>query len=377
MKSNGFFAIAEKELQDHIHSRKFLMFLSIILIVTIIGMATGSVDYNKQIDNYNENIAVVEEEMGQESYWYKPSVMTIFSSVGVLLASLGAILGIAMGFDLITKEKESKSLKILLSHPIYRDEVINGKAAGGILALALALFITFIIASGIMLIFGIVPSGDEMVYIAVFGLAAFLMIFSYFAISMFMSTIAEDSGNSLVYTLIIFVFLSSLLPVFVWGSTMDLIVGPAPEYPEEALRDLNTMNFGGSSVVVSSVVSVDGTTEGMETSDEKMAAQSEEDEIWRKYMEEMEAYWNKREMISGMINLLSPTNNFQDIINTLTYSGNDFLYLSSSSFGPADGGGGGVMDVLGKLLWNFVALAAIPAAFFGMAYIRFMRIDVR
>ena len=367
MKSVGLFAITEKEFQDHTHSRKFLMFLSIILVVTIIGMASGSVDYNRQIDEYNEQLSVVDEDSEMVSYWYKPSIMTIFNSVGTLLASLGAILGIAMGFDLITREKESKSLKILLSHPIYRDEVINGKAAGGILALLLALFVTFIIGAGIMLVFGIVPSVDDFIYIVFFGLAAFLMIFSYFAISMFMSTVAEDSGNSLVYTLIIFVFLSSLLPVFVWSSTTDLIVGPAPEYPQGAIA----FDYGASGTAITMTVSDEG-----ELTEEKVTDFTENEE-WRKYMDEMEEYWGKREMISGFVNLLSPTNNFQNIMNTLTYSSNGLDGLLRSSYAPADEESTGVMDVLGKLLWNFVALIAIPAVFFGAAYVRFMRLDVR
>ena len=371
MKSRGLFVITEKEFQDHTHSRKFLMFLSIILVVTIIGMASGSVDYNKQIDNYNEQLSVVDEDSEMVSYWYKPSIMTIFVSVGALLASLGSILGIAMGFDLITKEKESKSLKILLSNPIYRDEVINGKAAGGILALLLALFITFVIAFAIMLIFGIVPSGNELMYIALFGLAAFLMIFSYFAISMFMSTVAGDSGNSLVYTLIIFVFLSSLLPIFVWSSTTDLIVGPAPEYPEDLINFDYGVGVGGTTITMTASNEV-----SVSENDEKVTDITE-DEAWKKYMEEMEEYWGKREMISGFVNLLSPTNNFQDIINTLAYSDNGMMSMLSSSYSPTDGESTSIMDVLGKLLWNFVALIAIPVVFFGAAYVRFMKLDVR
>ena len=61
MKSKGLISISEKEFHDHIYSRKFLLFLSIILIVTIIGMATGSVEYNKQIEQYNENLQQAEE----------------------------------------------------------------------------------------------------------------------------------------------------------------------------------------------------------------------------------------------------------------------------------------------------------------------------
>jgi ABC-type Na+ efflux pump permease subunit len=65
----------------------------------------------------------------------KPSILFIFQRMRWQMPLLGAILAIAMGFDLITREKESHSLKSLLSHPVFRDEIINGKALGGILVL--------------------------------------------------------------------------------------------------------------------------------------------------------------------------------------------------------------------------------------------------
>ena len=368
MKSNGLFAISEKEFQDHIYSRKFLLFLGIILAVTIIGMASGSIQYNEQIEQYNENQA----EIGDEISWgmFKPSVMTIFSGVGTLLASLGAILGIAMGFDLITREKESKSLKILLSHPIFRDEVINGKAIGGIIALVAALAVTFLIAFATMLIFSIVPSGSEILLLVLFGFAAFLMIFSYFAISLFMSTVSKDSGSSLVYTLIIFVFLSSLLPVFVWGPTMDLITGPPPEFPEDAMMDMRAVAV--DTVVVSA------------SSDGKVSEYKdpyEDNEVFRQYQEDMRNYWDKRQMISDFINLLSPTNNFQYITSYLTYpqafSQKEIYYSGIMPGEMQEPEEPGFMDIIGGIWVNLLSLIVIPVAFFSAAYIKFMRLDVR
>ncbi|UUX92560.1 ABC transporter permease [Methanoplanus endosymbiosus] len=372
MKSKGLFVISEKEFQDHIYSRKFLLFLGIILAVTIIGMASGSIQYNEQIEQYNENQA----EIGDEISWgmFKPSVMTIFSGVGTLLASLGAILGIAMGFDLITKEKESKSLKILLSHPIFRDEVINGKAIGGIIALVAALAVTFLIAFATMLIFSIVPSGSEILLLVLFGFAAFLMIFSYFAISLFMSTVSKDSGSSLVYTLIIFVFLSSLLPVFVWGPTMDLITGPPPEFPEEAMMEVREVAY--DSVVVSSSSDGEKVTEVSAYKDPY-----EDNEVFQQYQEDMRNYWDKRQMISDFINLLSPTNNFQYITGYLTYpqafSQKEMYYSGIMPGEMKEPEEPGFMDIIGGIWINLLSLIVIPVAFFSAAYIKFMRLDVR
>ncbi|WOF17009.1 ABC transporter permease [Methanoplanus sp. FWC-SCC4] len=371
MKSNGLFVISRKEFRDHLMSRKFLMIFGIILIITIIGMAGGAVSYNEEIKEYNEHQAVAGDKQYSGYYgMFSPTVMTIFSNVGMLIVTLGAILGIAMGFDLITKEKESKSLKILLSHPIYRDEVINGKALGGLAALVLALLITFVISMALLLIFGILPNADEFMYILIFGAAVFLMIFSYFSISLFMSTVANDSGNALVYTLIVFILLSGLLPMLVMGPTMDLIIGKPPEYPDNIMMPM--MSSSGSTSVSVSGDSKDASYESPFESDE-----------WKRYEQEINDYWNKRQGVMDFINLLSPTNNFQYISNYITHpewyqNKNEIMYSGEGmNFGDMSREKPGLLEILGDIFKNIIALIAIPAVFFGMAYVRFMRLDVR
>jgi len=92
--------------------------------------------------------------------------------MGVLVA----ILAIALGFDLITKEKESKSLKQLLLHPIYLDEVINGKALGSTAALLLPLGAVLAVALAALLIVGSTLDLAEFSLILVFGVVTALMI---------------------------------------------------------------------------------------------------------------------------------------------------------------------------------------------------------
>ncbi|MBN2735077.1 MAG: ABC transporter permease [Methanomicrobiaceae archaeon] len=372
MKSNGLIVISKKEFRDHIKSKKFLIIFSIIMIATITGMVGGAVDYNKQIQNYAEQMAVSEDTSMFSSYWWtKPSVMTIFNNVGTIVASLGAILGIAMGFDLITREKESKSLKILLSHPIYRDEVINGKAIGGTFALILALIITFVISMALLLIFSIVPDITEVQYILLFGISAFLMIFSYFAISLFMSTVAENSGNALIYTLIIFIVLTGLFPMLISGSIITVLAGDAPEPPDTLIMRSYSTAYVSASVTVSDSGEIS----------EKSESDPYDTEEWRNYEEESMKYWQKRQAISDFFNLLSPTNNFQYISSYLTYPQMyKNMYISNSIFvedGADEPEKTSIFDVLGDLMKNIIALIAFPIVFFGLAYVKFMRMDVR
>lgn len=120
MKSNGLPVIARKELLDHFKSRKFLLIFGIFLIITIIGMISGAAEYTKDLQKYNERQAVADDDeldMGFDG-WGKPSIMLIYLQVSSLIITLGAVLGIAMGFDLISKEKRDKIVKntLVTSH---------------------------------------------------------------------------------------------------------------------------------------------------------------------------------------------------------------------------------------------------------------------
>ncbi|MCK4269508.1 MAG: ABC transporter permease [Methanogenium sp.] len=363
MKSGALKVIAHKEILDHVRSRKFLLIFGIFLIISMAGLVGGLIEYQEQLDSYNDRLSVVsEDEMSYAPYW-KPSLLTIFYQISMLVISLGGALGIAMGFDLITKEKESKSLKILLSNPIYRDEVINGKALGAIGALLIALGIVAIISLAIMLIFGIVPDADQFGRMLIFGAAAFLMIFSYFAISLFMSTISSDSGNALIYSLIILIFLSTLLPVFAYGPVMNLVAGVPPEPPESLMKENMELVISTSGTIVSSE---DGSGEYVEYIDPNQ-------EEWDKFSEKSQAYWEKRQAISDTIGLISPSGNFQKITMEVITSASVMPMYMDEEFEKDTSLGG----ILSDLLQNIIALLVIPAIFFGAAYVRFMRLDIR
>jgi ABC-2 type transport system permease protein len=375
MRSAGLKVIAGKEFRDHLQSRKFHLIFGVFLVIAVIGLIGGAVDYQKQLDDYNKNLAAVsDDEFESHSYFsWKPTILSAFNEMTTLMATIGVILGIAMGFDLITREKESKSLKILLSHPIYRDEVINGKALGGVAAIALAMGIVLVLSLAIMLIFGIVPNFEETVRMFLFGALSFLLVFSFFAIALFMSTVAKDSGSAIIYTLIIMIVLSSLLPIFTYGSVYTAVFGQPPEPPETSI-----VRYGGyNGVYVSSAVAID-VEGGEEVSDPEV------DEAWQEYEEKSRAYWEQRQAVNDAVSLLSPTSNYQRLAFAVTNPSMAQVMKSSISYGamPADeevpqDGFSALFALLGDMAKNIAALVITPALFFGLAWVRFMREDVR
>lgn len=356
MESCGLIPMARKEFSDHLRSRNFLLITGILLLICTVGLVGGITDYQKSLKSYNEDLTAAGSDIEVQGFMpERPSVLSVFTSVGSQLIVLGAILGIALGFDLITKEKESKSLKLLLSHPIYRDEVINGKALGSAAALLLPLGAVLAVALALLLVIGIVPDLTEFMLILAFGGVTALMILTYFGVALLMSTIAGNSGTALIYSIIVFVVFAVLVPVAMNDTVMSTVAGEPPEFP-------------------SALVSRSQTSSGVE----KSISIDTESEAWQQYREAIREYGERRSAVNDVVKLFSPSLNYEAILGI-------FGGASKSVIVTAGGGGGSFVGMTSTdpatatsgAAKNIVALIAFAVTFFGLAYFRFMRLDIR
>lgn len=381
MTGSGMLAIARKEFFDHLISRKFLLVFAILLIVAVVGILTGISDYSSAVSAYNDNQKTAAHEgiahsAADVTMKTKPSVLLVFFQMGLLFEMIGAVLGIAMGFDLITKEKEQRSLKILLAHPVYRDQVINGKALGGAAAIFVALAITMVLSGAILLLSGVVPELSELPAILLFCGATFLLIFGLFSIAIFMSTICEESGRALVYTLVVFIMLYAFIPSLIQSPlVIERVLGPAPEMPD---IDSGAME------------------KAMESGNKEEAdrLQKEIAEKFDTYQQQSSEYFKKEMEWINLQYLFSPVNNYEKISIFLTNP----TVRSETLHGTRGISGGNVntkdpeieVTVMGRevsdldlsgilalLVANIAAILLMPVAFFGMAYVCFMRMDIR
>ncbi|MEA2032360.1 MAG: ABC transporter permease subunit [Euryarchaeota archaeon] len=357
MDAKRLFNVAGKEFIDHITSKKFILILALFLIISAVAMEQGIGDYNNRLEDYKEQISQVgEEEEGFHPMPRKPSILFIFQRMRGLMPFLGAILAIAMGFDLITREKERGSLKSLLSHPVYRDEIINGKAVGGILAIVFAVGIAFLILFAMLLLFSIVPDLDEFWRIALFGAVTVLCLLTYFSIALMASTVSKDSGRALMYAFIIVLALSFAMPM-IGGIVVKGVVGEPPERP--VIQSRIEINEYGEFV---------GHIEPMN---------KEEEEEWERYSEELKAYSEKKWAIQDAFEIFSPDSNYMAVSISLT---NPYLKVVhggswSSSYTPGETTS--IQESLEKVWKSILALIILPVVFFPITYIKFMRMDIR
>ena len=77
---------------------------------------------------------------------------------------MAPLLGVAFAFDAVNSERADGTLPRLLSQPIYRDDVVNGKFAAGLAIITIVLVAVVGVISGFGIVrLGIVPSLGEVV----------------------------------------------------------------------------------------------------------------------------------------------------------------------------------------------------------------------
>ncbi|WP_054847820.1 ABC transporter permease subunit [Methanoculleus chikugoensis] len=360
--------VARKEFSDHITSRRFVIILGLLLVISTISIYDGIENYNNSLEAYTEQLRQMEEFDDPYRNWMppqKPSIMYVFISMMSYMTMLGGILAIAIGFDLVSKEKETRSLKTLLSHPVYRDEIINGKAlGGGIAALGFAMALALAVAIAMLLLFSVVPTAEEFAAILVFGGAVSLgFLLAYFAVALMMSTVAKESGNALIYTLVIFFAVSSLLPMFGGAMAANAFAGDPPEPPEMGPMPKEVVRVASSGGYFTSSVS------------QSVVYGGTEDPEWKAYEEEMKTYVEKQRLISDISNLLSPQMNYYTVAIAVTNP--QLSSMIASPYGAATEEATGLAGALGRVWMNIAALIVFPSAFFAATYVKFMRMDIR
>src|SRR5271157_1190828 len=412
--------VAGKEFRDHLASKRFLAIFVILILLAIISMANGMDQYNKSLEQYKTSQAQI-----QQQQWYKdqisslqaqisnatanglssdqiqslrqqledminpsmPSVLTVFSVFsdsgsfgGGYFTLILMFLSIALGFDLITREKEEGSLKSLLSHPVYRDAVINGKLIGAMAILVVAMGCTFLITIAIMLFFGVVPTVDDLLRIATFFILALLFCGVFFAIAALFSTIAKTSAMSILCVFGVIIALA-IIPSFAPTIT-NLVVGAPPEAPAVPQGGggiyypmLDSNSSGGSGDVSG------GTIMPVPVPIEPPTPTGI-DKQWQDYYNATQVYYQKQQTINDAINTISPIYDFGNkIFNSIMYKQGGqitpILYGSMKAppyYVPRQPT---LLDSL-SYVWNSIlALLVEMAVPLALSYVVFMRSDIR
>ena len=197
--------ILRKELTDYFTSiRCFILFLLVVL-----ASAGGLYAAHQGIRGAPTETGFVFLRLFTTSGEAIPSLVSF-------IALFVPIIGIVLGFDAINSERSSGTLNRILSQPIYRDSVINGKFLAGIVTLSIMMAATILVVSGYGLrMIGVPPTAEEIIRLFIYlvftviygafwmGLAIlFSVLFRRIAVSL-LSSIAVWLFFGFFYTLMI------------------------------------------------------------------------------------------------------------------------------------------------------------------------------
>lgn len=254
--------IIKKELLENIFSYRFPLFALICAVLIPLGMFVNNAQYSKRLKDYGEQVRLADESMsglqiqdvmaGRVSIkgFRRPAPLSIlaqgfesvlpryyqFSQDGFsqgeaasgdesflstqgkfdfvfLVQMVISLIALLFASDVISGEKESGTLRAMLSNRLPRDAVLVGKITGGFLALAAPFLITLVFGILILLPGGFPLFSDNgPTRILVLALASLVFMLTYFTIGTMISASSSKARTSLVAILLVWSGFQLVIP---------------------------------------------------------------------------------------------------------------------------------------------------------------------
>ena len=222
---SGLHALYRKELADHLRSRRFLIILALILLTSCASIYGALSGLSEAVESDPNNIFLKLFTLSGESI---PSFLSF-------IALLGPFVGLTLGFDAINSERSEGTLNRLVSQPIYRDAVINGKFLAGATIIFIMVFSMGFVISAIGLItVGIPPTGDEVGRILSMLFFTSVYICFWLALSILFSVICRHAATSAMIVIALWIFFALFMSLVV-----NIIMGAL--YPTESVTTVGQL----------------------------------------------------------------------------------------------------------------------------------------
>jgi len=224
---------------DHIRSRRFLIVLALVLltsIASIYGAVSGMTGSDQASTDY---------QFLQLFITGGSSIPSFISFIGLL----GPFVGLTLGFDAINSERSEGTLNRLVSQPVYRDAIINGKFLAGAAMIFLMVFSMGVLISAVGLwVIGIPPEGEEVGRIFVCLLFTAVYICFWLALSVLFSVVCRHAATSAMLGIAVWIFFAlfmslvvNILTGFLYPAGQMNTIGSVMGY-YECQADLNRLS---------------------------------------------------------------------------------------------------------------------------------------
>jgi len=222
----GLFAVFWKELADNFGSRRFLL---LFILICLIGVFTAYLS--------SQAVMAKPEETPTEFLFLRlfTSYSRSLPSFVSFLSLFAPLLGIIFGFDAINSEHSRGTISLVLSQPLFRDSLINGKFLSGLSTIALIFVSILLIVLGLELhMLGILPEGVELSRLAVFFLMSVIYAGFYLSLGILFSVVFRRTTTSALTSIAVWFFFTFFLYMFA-NVVADYVSPITKEVTEEVI----------------------------------------------------------------------------------------------------------------------------------------------
>src|SRR5215475_8903930 len=194
-----------KELADHFSSRRFMILIAVIVFTGLWATYSAGQAIRQSVDSIPPQFAFL---------LLLTARTEAFFSLTTFLGLFGPLVGITLGFDAISGEYARGTLSRVLSQPIYRDSLINGKFLAGLTTVAVlwGSILLLVVGLGISLL-GFPPNPEELWRMLIFTAIGVLYVGFWVALATLFSLLLQKTVTAALASMAVWLFMFLFVPI--------------------------------------------------------------------------------------------------------------------------------------------------------------------
>ena len=229
----GLLAVFRKEMADNFASKRFLIMFALILLAGMSATYTAAQAIRT---------AVPTSSSGSTPFVF---LLLFTVSAGMLpsftsfVSFLGPLVGLSMGFDAINGEYARGTLSRILSHPIFRDSVINGKFLARVGTIAIMLVSISLVLAGLGLrLIGVPPSAEEILRLLFYLTIAVVYVAFWMSLAILFSILFRQAATSALAGIAVWIFCTFFVSMIA-GTAAQALVPVDQQNPQTVIAQVN------------------------------------------------------------------------------------------------------------------------------------------
>lgn len=229
----GLLAVFRKEMADNFASKRFLIMFALILLAGMSATYTAAQAIRT---------AVPTSSSGSTPFVF---LLLFTVSAGMLpsftsfVSFLGPLVGLSMGFDAINGEYARGTLSRILSHPIFRDSVINGKFLARVGTIAIMLVSISLVLAGLGLrLIGVPPSAEEIFRLLFYLTIAVVYVAFWMSLAILFSILFRQAATSALAGIAVWIFCTFFVSMIA-GTTAQALVPVDQQNPQTVIAQVD------------------------------------------------------------------------------------------------------------------------------------------